>query len=86
MQYKRKFDLEDIYKLIQQEEIVNQDERELIIDNMNVLPPSEMIKLIRYMKNVRSVEYLKKYIVPNLRHLNDDKDDDNDKDNDDLEL
>ncbi len=84
MQFKQKFSLDDINRLLQQEEIVNKDERKLIIDNMNVLPPSEIIKLIAYMKNVRSVEYLKKKIIPNLRHLNDEKDDD--KDNDDLEL
>ena len=79
MRYEQKFSIEDIYKLLKQEGIVNRDERELIIDNMDVLPPSEIIKLIRYMKNVRSVEYLKNKIVPNLRHLNDE-------DSDDLEL
>ena len=80
MRYEQKFSIEDIYKLLKQEGIVNRDERELIIDNMDVLPPSEIIKLIRYMKNVRSVEYLKNKIVPNLRHLNDDKDNDKDED------
>ena len=73
MEYKQRFSLDDIYKLLKQEGIVNYEERKLIIDNMNDLPPTEIIKLLSYMKNVRSVEYLKKNVIPNLRHIKEDK-------------
>ena len=73
MEYKQRFDLDDIYSLLRTEGIVNADERKLIIDNMNNLPPGEIIKLIKYMKNIRSVEYLKRNIIPNLKHIQEDK-------------
>ncbi len=84
MKYRQKFDIEDIFNLIQQEGISNKEEIQLVIDNMNVLPPSEIVKLVSYMKNVRSVDYLKKYVIPNLRHIQDKKEKENE--DEDLEL